>query len=385
MNNKIQSAKVDAILDPNLCFFGALMCNLRFQEDNSPSNPTAWTDGTTLGYNSAFVDKLAHAEIVGLLAHEVMHCAAGHPYRRDNREPKRWNVACDYAINQILSEAGIILPKGSLVCPPEFVGKSSEWIYDRLPEMPPDPNGGTGAQGQGNGPGEVRDSPQGKPDDKNGDSDGDSPADDTDTINEGQWKELARQAAVQAKQRGKLPAGLDRFSKEVAQSRIDWKAALRKFVQQHAKLDYTWSQPSSRYVSQGIYLPSLHSEDMPAIAIAVDTSGSIDDVALAKAKAEIVAVMDECQPSRVDVFYADARVAKHDSFERGEPIEFRPAGGGGTDFRPVFKAVDKMEDAPVCIIYITDLCGSFPDHSEIPTLWVTDTEGVAPFGETIRM
>lgn len=376
MNDKITAAKVDAILSPELCFFGSLLCNLKFTEDATCD--TAWTDGTSLGFNPTFIDSLPHAEVVGLLAHEVMHCAGAHPYRRDNREPKRWNIACDYAINDILTDSGIKLPNGSLKCPAEFKGKSAEWIYDRLPASP---EGGQGGKGDGQGddmaPGEVRDSPSPDTDEEG------KPTEDT--MSESEWNEAARQAAQSAKQRGKLPAGMDRFSKSKAQAAVDWKSALRKFVQQNAKTDYTWTRPSYRYISQDLYLPAMHSEDMPRIAVGVDTSGSIDAVALAQAQAEIISIMDEVSPAAVDVFYCDARVAKHDVFERGEEIIFKPAGGGGTDFRPVFEAVEEMEEKPACIIYITDLYGSFPDGSDIPTIWATDGDMVAPFGETIKI
>jgi predicted metal-dependent peptidase len=178
---------------------------------------------------------------------------------------------------------------------------------------------------------------------------------------------------------------MDRFATAAAQSKIDWKSALRKFVEQAAKADYSWSHPSRRYASMGLYLPGLHSESCPGIAIGVDTSGSMDDIALAKAKAEVIAVMDEVQPDFVEIMYADARVARVDRFERGEEIVFQPAGGGGTDFRPVFEHVDGMEEKPACIIYITDLYGSFPEGSDIPTLWVTDTDQSAPFGDTLKI
>lgn len=372
MNSKMSQAKTAIVLDQP--FFGSLVCNLKFTEDTTCD--TAWTDGTTLGYNPAYVDSLTHAELVGLVCHETLHCASGHPFRRDAREIRKWNVACDVAINQVITDAGMTLPKGSLTASVDQKGKSAEWIYDRLPDMPPDPNG----QG-GNAPGEVRDSP-GNPD---GNGDGDGQGQDTGN-SEQDWQQITKQAAQQAKAMGSLPAGLSRFAKDATQPKVDWKAVLRKFVQQNAKSDYTWSRPSSRYASQDIYLPSLQSEDMPAIAIAVDTSGSMDDTALAKAKAEVLAVMNETNPIRVDVFYADARVASHDVFERGEDIVFKPVGGGGTDFRCVFDAISRFEDMPVCLIYITDLCGTFPDTPcDMPVLWVTDTNLTAPFGDTVRM
>jgi len=44
------------------------------------------------------------------------------------------------------------------------------------------------------------------------------------------------------------------------------------------------------------------------LVIAVDTSGSIDQTLLAQFGDEIRAVVDEVQPTRVHVMYADARV-----------------------------------------------------------------------------
>ena len=133
-------------------------------------------------------------------------------------------------------------------------------------------------------------------------------------------------------------------------------------------------------------MPALKSEDMPRIAIAVDTSGSMDSVALAKAQAEVISIMQETSPAGIDVFYADAAVTRHDMFERGDELVFNPAGGGGTDFRPVFKAIENLDTPPVCIIYITDLCGTFPsDAPDVPTIWATDYDLVAPFGETIKI
>jgi predicted metal-dependent peptidase len=380
VENKIQSAKIETILHPDLCFFGSLTCNLEFVEDGAAE--TAWTDGTQLGYNPEFMAGLTNAELIGVIAHEAMHCAGSHPYRRGTRDAEKWNVACDYAINYELSRCrGITLPKGSLVCPPEFEGQSADWIYDRLPDMPKNGNGGgSGGDGQGQGapiPGEVRDSPgQGK--DENGE--------DKPVKSEADWHEIARTAASQAKSRGNLPAGLDRFSKAASQPIVDWKSILRRFVQATAKDDYTWTMPNSRYASQDIYLPSRRSEAMGSIAIAVDTSGSMDDVALAKAKAETLSIVEEMNPKEVHVFMADAKVHRHDVFEQGEEVIFTPAGGGGTDFRPTFKAIEDMPEAPVCVIYITDLCGPFPEVApNVPTIFATDYDLVAPFGETVRI
>lgn len=382
----IQSAKVSVILDQP--FFGALLCHLKFAAD--PTCETAWTDGTTLGYNPQYVDSLSHSELVGLLAHEVLHCAAGHPYRRDAREGKKWNIAADLAINGLIAEAGMSLPPGALMPDTNEKGKSAEWIYARLPDSPEDNGSGSG---QGQAPGEVRDSPQGtgqpKEDgqDGQGDSFGTGQGDSQEQPNtESDWKEKVRQAAQQAKMRGDKSGAMGRFADGVTESKVDWKDVLRRFVQQACKADYSWSKPSARWASSDIFMPAMKSESMPRVAIGVDTSGSMDDTALTRAKSEVQAVIDEVSPDGVDIFYADARVCGHDSFDRGEQLVFRPKGGGGTDFRPVFQAAEDLEEKPACLIYITDLYGSFPDNDHgIPTLWVTDQKQVAPFGETIQI
>jgi hypothetical protein len=67
------------------------------------------TDGVSLYYNPEFVDTLNSATLAGVLAHEVMHPALQHHVRRSRRDPKRWNEACDYAINPLLLDAGRVM------------------------------------------------------------------------------------------------------------------------------------------------------------------------------------------------------------------------------------------------------------------------------------
>ena len=87
------------------------------------------TNGVVLRYNPAFVDTLNAATLAGVLAHEVMHPALKHHTRRAKRDPRRWNEACDYAINPLLLDAGLSLPDDVLV-DPRFRGMSAEQIYN---------------------------------------------------------------------------------------------------------------------------------------------------------------------------------------------------------------------------------------------------------------
>lgn len=355
---KLQAAIVDFLcLDP---FFGTLALSLPFKEDLTCD--TAWTDGRNIGYNPAFIDSISFAETQGLIRHEVLHVAMGHPWRRDGREHRRFNVACDLAINP---DCGA-LPKGSLVPDASQLGKSAEWIYARLPESP---------KGKGGTPdpaGEVRDAPTGQ------DEDG------TPAPTEGEWKQRTAEALQAAKMQGALSAGLARMVESALDKRIDVRSLLLRFMTERTRADYSWAQPNPRYIAHGLYLPALHSVAMGEVAIMVDTSGSVDAASLAYARAIVEDVISECSPVRVSVWYADAKVCHIARFEQGEPLVWEPKGGGGTNFCPALKAIED-EGTAVAVLCISDLCGTFPAGCDLPCLWLATTDLIAPFGETIPL
>ena len=107
---RIQKARTALLLDHP--FFGTLLFRLGARACSSIA--TMATDGVSLYFNPEFVETLSSAELIGTLAHEVMHPALQHHTRRAGRSPKRWNMACDYAINPMLLDAGLTLPKDVL-------------------------------------------------------------------------------------------------------------------------------------------------------------------------------------------------------------------------------------------------------------------------------
>jgi predicted metal-dependent peptidase len=159
---------------------------------------------------------------------------------------------------------------------------------------------------------------------------------------------------------------------------------MQRFAQAQARADYSWRQPSSRYLARGLYLPALRSESMGRLAVAVDVSGSVDAVLLAQFSAELQAILDSMQPEALDVIYCDARVQKREEYLPGDTVELSACGGGGTDFRPVFVAL--QEEPPVALVYLTDLDGSFPAAApDYPVLWAATSGAAAPFGEIVRV
>jgi predicted metal-dependent peptidase len=386
--------------------------------------PTMATDGSRIVYNPAFVDQLKPAELEGTLAHEVMHCALGHQCRRGTRDPGLWNEAADFAINPILITNGFTLPAGALV-DPAFTNLSAEEIYARLlrkraeggsgsnqgqqmtsagggtanhPQSTPstgssDPNSGTSSQsasqqetiGGRTAPPPSRPGGFGEVVDATGEH-GQTASPAEQRRQEHEWGIAAEQALRSAKVCGHNPLGVDRPLTESRQSQQDWRAILRDFVAATAPCDYRWTPPNRRYVASGLYLPSVERRGLGEIVIAVDTSGSIGKLELEQFAGEISAISEETQPEAIHVVYCDAAVQSTQEFTASEPVRLEPKGGGGTDFRPVFDWVTRNDIAPVCLIYLTDLCcDSFPETAEYPVLWVTDSRRTAPFGETVRI
>jgi predicted metal-dependent peptidase len=396
---RLSAARAALVLDHP--FFGALALRMNLEEETQGRTRTMATDGRSIFYDSAYVKKCSDVELVGLLAHEVMHPAMQHHTRRGDRDRGLWNDAADYAINPILIDAGFALP-GQPLMDPRYRAMSAEQIYDTLNQA----GGGGGdqkqgdesAQGTGQDPGDAGEDIDREDD---GNAAGEQQAEGNNGIadkpgavvdapdpaqQEAEWQVAVTQATRAAQMMGQLPGGLAQAVEQAMRPRIDWKAILRRFVQRCASADYSWQMPNRRYIASGLYLPEVRSESMPVVVIAVDSSASTWTV-LPIFKAELQSIVDECQPEATIVMMADAAVQRVDRFERGEPIEFNVEGLGGTDFRPVFQHIDHEQLNPACLIYLTDGDGCYPDEpSDYPTLWaITTAHRHAPWGETVSI
>ncbi|AVO43483.1 DUF2201 family putative metallopeptidase [Simplicispira suum] len=387
MMQAVSAARRALVLDQP--FFGVLSLKLELVEDKS-NTKTLKTDGKRLWFNPEYVATLSKHELKGVIAHEVLHCGNGHTWRREHRDPKGWNEAADLAINPIVLDAGMVLPKGALDGTP-YKGKSPEEIYAiRQKERQSQPQEQQqNSNSQGNGQGNPGSNSSGGQDDAQDNGCGevvDSDESDTHEL-KADWSASVLQAAKQAQAMGNLPAGMARLLNEIKNPPQDWRAILRRFIQENATDDYSWKTPNARYLSLGLYMPSLRSESMPPMVVAVDTSGSVSDLMVSQFTNEINAIVDEVQPQAVHVIYCDAKIQGVDVFEKGEPITIVPKGFGGTDFRPVFKWIEEQDLTPSCLVYLTDMAGRFPAvEPDYPVLW-GDTNGdyPAPWGETVRV
>lgn len=370
---KVQKARAGLVLSQP--FFASLALRLTLQEDSTCE--TAWTNGTVLGFNPEFVAGLTLDQTKGLLCHEVMHCACSHHTRRGGRDKQNWNVATDLVINGLIDAAGIPLPSDKLL-DRSLDGLSAEQVYGTLP-TPEESGQDSGGNDDPGGCGEVRDAA--------GES-GQAATPSEMSQQSQEWQLAVSQAAQLAKSQGTLPGSLARLVQDIISPRVDWRSLLRRFIEQTAKTDYSWNPPNRRYIHAGIYLPSLHSEQVRPMTIAVDTSGSVDEPQLAQFAAEITAIVEETK-TECRVIYCDSGIRGEEAFTPDDlPITLHAVGGGGTDFRPAFDLVDKSGELPSCLIYLTDLeCHRFPDREpDYPVLWASwGSVDRAPWGEVVKL
>lgn len=384
-------------------FFGALLFRLKLQESHGVQMMA--TNGVSLYYNPAGVAELSTAQLVGVLAHEVLHPALQHHTRRGDRNPKVWNMACDYAINPLLVDAGLTLPSGVLL-DDRFRGMSAERIYQLLAQETDSGSAGssdssgaetpttnsessdTNDSGQdqdreapvtAGGFGQVLDAP-------NPEQPGAPATPDQLREQEREWRVALQQAQTSAKMAGKCPLGIDRAMEEAERASIDWKEALRRCYSETLAIDYTWSRPNRRFIGSGLYLPGIRKEGVGELAIAVDCSGSISNRTLSLFSAEISSLIEENHPERVHVLYFDAAVQKTEVYEFGQPVLLTPKGGGGTDFAPVFDYLAEQHITPHSVVFLTDLCGRFPEEEPpFPVIWASTDDREAPFGSVVYM
>lgn len=361
-------------------FYGYLLLRQEIKSDDK--TPTACTNGKQIRYNPEFVAKMTIPQLKGLLKHEVMHVAYMHTVRRQQRDPERWNIAGDLVINAMLKKAGVDLPEGGLI-DEKYADFSTEHVYNMLPPT----GGGSGflpGQKPGNGGfpppwnfGEVEDDPNASTEQERQRLEEDIKLD-------------VIQAHNTAKIMGKLPVGIERLIEQARESKMPWRSILAKFFNATAKDNASWRRPNRRFLAHDIYLPSLHNEALGPLVIGIDTSGSIADKELTDFFGCINGILKQTKPESVHLVACDAAVHNTKVFlPKDYPITFdkyKPRGGGGTDFCPVFDYVKQRKLKPVALLYLTDLLGTFPSRPpSYPTIWCSTTNGTAPFGKTIQI
>ena len=129
-NSEKKLLKVKTNLMRNHFGLASIMMSLEFIQDESIN--TMATDGKVLLYSEKFIEEHDEKTLSAVIIHEVLHVIFEHPYNRGDRNPKLWNVACDYCINEyVISELHMSLPANALL-DRQYFGMSEYKIYSIL-------------------------------------------------------------------------------------------------------------------------------------------------------------------------------------------------------------------------------------------------------------
>ena len=444
-------AKMRADLIMSHTFYGVLISQV--EPVLSRKIPTMGTDGKRHYFNPDWIMVKTPNQRLATQRHESEHDARKHHSRRGNRDPKKWNIATDYAINIDLQDEGYELPPGVYV-DPKYRGWSAEEIYrareldeerqkqaeedseddesedeneagaggageddesepeDKEPEAgagdepETDEGGEEPTNGNGNGADEEGDEAEGSGGDGeaegeeseakagSGEADGEAEgngaptstgdpggmgevfdaADDEAGLAESDanWDRVVREAAALAEKRGDLPGHISRDIKREGEAKQDWRETLRAWFDQGLLKIETWSRPNRRFAAAGLILPGSRRDGVNKAVFGIDTSGSMDTIALKAANVETQAALDDGAVDEVVVVYGDTRVTRVDTYRTGDEIEFDPRGGGGTELRPMLDYIAEEHSDATLIVIITD---GFIDNVEdgpepsAPLLW----------------
>jgi predicted metal-dependent peptidase len=344
-------------------FFASILMKRKLIEDRTI--PTAGVDQRGQIYiNPDWFETLSVEEVVFVLAHEIGHVIGQHASRRGARTPKKWNVAGDAWINDMLKAADIGTPVKGVVDMPGSKDITVDEIYNSLPD-------------DGNGPGGTGDDliERGSP----------LTPEEATRIDAETRVEIA-QAAQAAKAQGKMPSALAKIIADLIDPGTPWHEILERYMTSYVRGDYTWSRPNRRFADIA-YLPSTGKvTEMGEIVLQVDVSGSINQRELAYYNGHIARIIEQCNPERVHVLYVDTGVCKHEIFEQGEEVKLEFYSGGGTDMEAGFEFIAKEGIDPEVFVCLTDGYTDFnvDKAPNYPVLWCISSDINAPYGENIH-
>ena len=344
-------------------FFASILMKRQLIEDETI--PTAAVDQRGQIYiNPVWFDTLSVDEIVFVLAHEIGHVIGQHALRRGARDAKRWNIAGDAWINDMLEASGIGQPIKGCVNMPGSKDETVDEIYNKLP----DGNDGPGGTGD-----DIIE--RGSP----------LTSEEATRIDAETRVEIA-QAAQAAKAQGKMPPALAKIIADLIDPGTPWHEILERYMTSFTRGDYTWSRPNRRFADIA-YLPSTGKvAEMGEIVIQVDVSGSISKTELAYYNGHLSRIIEQCNPERVHVLYVDTAVCKHEVFEQGEEVTLEFYSGGGTDMEEGFNFIAKEGIEPEVFVCLTDGYTDFnvANAPSYPVLWCISSDIQAPYGENIH-
>jgi len=337
----------------------------------------------SLRYNNDFVMRLSDEALNFVITHEIYHLILHHCTKRlpeDKKQRKLWNIAADLAINSIIPQSAERKPPvdkngkpiGCYPKSPEF-NFEERLSMEQYIQLLRDKSQGEG-EGEGDGEGEG-----GK-----GTCDGTG---DQDIDNHDGWaeSEIASQMVrdkveeVSRKERawGTLSADVQALILAAQKSQVVWTKVLRNYLGLMVSPERipSFKKPNRRY-------PYPYCGKVPKYIdrklVAIDTSGSVGDDALAQFLAEVNRLA-ETHPVDVCLFDWDITQMPKQFCKKVKSYDFK--GRGGTCFEPVMKLAEERRYSSLIILtdgeaaaptkpkYVKDILWVLSGKSDPPVEW----------------
>ena len=346
---------------PDSAFFTTVCFSLKQVWDDTIR--TACTDGLTIKFSPAFFMSLSIDEQLFLMLHETLHVAYLHPARLMGRDPQKANKAMDYVINLQLVERGFKMPLGGLL-DHAYAGMSWEEVYALLPDDPPDTYDMDVQPGNGK----------------------ETPAELEEAV-----QDILVRAAMQSRMSGdkpgSIPGDIQVILDKLLNPKLSWNKILLKYLHSRAKDDYSWRKFNRRFFPTWM-LPSLYSERLKNLTIAVDISGSVSDDDFKAFVSEIASIFRMMKPELITVLQFDTVLHSVDTVKSiPELMAIKFTGRGGTLISPVLTWCN--ENKPELLLVFTDGGFCFSDQvTKTETIWLIHNDKgeqfKAPFGKVIH-
>lgn len=353
----LNKAKIQLMSTPDSAFYTTVCFSVKHRFDSTIQ--TACTNGAEICFNPDFFMALSNEERVFLLLHETLHICYLHMDRLQERDPQKWNEAADHVINLQLIERGFQMPKMGLA-DTQYRGMGTEEVYKLLPEKD-----------------------RSKQDQDLKPFEGDSEA-----LQEAVQEILVRasvQSKMQGDKAGTIPGDIQLFLDNLFAPKLPWNRILQKYLHTFSKADYSYKKVNRRFFPQ-YFLPSLHSQKLLNIAIAVDISGSVRDSDFKTFVSEIHSMLRMMKPNKLNLIQFDTEIHSNDVIRSTNDLaKVKFKGRGGTDIRPVLQWANEAK--PQLLLVFTDGAFRFFGASTaVKTIWLihNNKEFTSPFGKTIH-
>lgn len=395
-----------------------LLVNLRFldaalsQFELFPSdNATFMTEGKHILYNPKHVlncYKTAKEIPVRDYLHMVMHCIFRHMYMDPSLNRLYWDLACDIAVENAISELGLKAvscdrerrqEKYISAVKHDLKHVTAEKIYSYLRQTVPDPEKVAEIRGlfyadnhriwymraaeieaefglsQGSQTSESEDGEDGEPSTSR-------------SAMAQVWQDISERMQVDletfGKQRGNLPGAMTQNLMAVNRERYDYTAFLKKFAVMGETMkinddefDYVFYTYGLKLYDRMPLVEPLEYKEVKRIkefVIAIDSSGSTSGELVQKFVQKTYNILKSTESffSKINlhIIQCDADIQEHVKITKQEEFDeylknMKIHGLGGTDFRPVFELVDELKKGHEFtnlkgLIYFTDGFGEFP-------------------------